>query len=51
MPKQEVFMVRVMEIQLMDDECLEHVQLDDYYIDNDDDTSPIHPIKIQTHAE
>jgi hypothetical protein len=29
-------MVRIAEIQHMDEEGLEHVQLDDYYIDNDD---------------
>jgi hypothetical protein len=30
-----VFMVRIVEIQHSDDECLEHVQFDDYRIDDD----------------
>ena len=33
----QVFMVHIAEIQLSDDEGLEHVQLDDYYIDDDND--------------
>jgi hypothetical protein len=30
-------MIRIVEIQHLDNEGLEHVQLDDYRIDNDDD--------------
>jgi hypothetical protein len=34
-PEQEIFMVRIVEIQLADKEDSGHLQLDDYYIDND----------------
>jgi hypothetical protein len=34
-PEQEIFMVRIVEIQPIDEEGSEHLQLDDYYIDDD----------------
>jgi hypothetical protein len=36
-PKREVFMAHIAEIWHMDEEALEHVKLDDYYVDDDDD--------------
>jgi hypothetical protein len=36
-PKRAVFMVRIVEIQNTKEEASEHIQLDDYYIDDNDD--------------